>query len=224
MAACLTYAVDRHKPAHMAVIAALIAGLLINMVSGIGGPALILAALLVCAVITDVNERLIPNALIFPAVLLGLLINAISRPGGLVLSLIGLGTGFGAMLILYMAGSITGGDVKLAAAVGALTGPWFTVGALAWAVLTSSVAGIIIMAATGRFKELLRFTVLYFKHLIFKTIRRDFSREPLAKADVALPFAVFIAAGGMIELLFPGVMFHWLTVFSNALAAMSAAL
>ncbi|WP_092474394.1 prepilin peptidase [Desulfotruncus arcticus] len=34
------------------------------------------------------------------------------------------------MFLLYLFGAIGGGDVKLAAAVGALAGPWFTIGML----------------------------------------------------------------------------------------------
>ncbi|WP_259502350.1 A24 family peptidase [Desulfofundulus thermocisternus] len=224
-AASLIFAVNRdERHEFLPFVVVVVLGILGEHFGGPGGAMFILAMLLACAASTDVSERLIPNRLVFPAVLLGLLENTLGRPGGLVFSLTGMAVGFGVMFCLFLFGAVGGGDVKLAAAVGAVAGPWFAVGAVAWAVLFSSLAGVAFMAARGRLIELLRYTWLYFKYLLYKIARRDFNREPPAKADFEFPFAVFIMLGCMTEILFPGVMYRWLTVFSNALSAISGAL
>ncbi|NHM28973.1 prepilin peptidase [Desulfofundulus sp. TPOSR] len=224
-AASLIFAVNRdERHEFLLFVLAFVLGILGAYSGGPGGAMFILAMLLACAASVDVSERLIPNRLVFPAVLLGLLENTLGRPGGLVFSLAGMAVGFGVMFCLFLFGAVGGGDVKLAAAVGAVAGPWFAVGAVAWAVLFSSVSGVAFMAVRGRLIELLRYTWLYFKYLLYKIARRDFSSEPPARADFEFPFAVFIMLGCMTEILFPGVMYRWLTVFSNALSAISGAL
>lgn len=224
MAAIMFYAVEKEKTAFTdrVVIAAFFMGFLLRIM-GFSSSFIVLAAVLASAVYTDVRYRLIPNRLVFPAVLLGLVLN-MDRPGGLLFSLTGLAMGFGIMFVLYMTGGMAGGDAKLAAAVGALMGPFFVTGALSWAVLFSSLVGIAYMAAAGRFVEMLKFTLMYFKYLLFKFLRMDMSREPLAKADVKMPFAVFVLLGCIFEILFPGVMYHWLESFLNVLGGMSAVL
>lgn len=185
--------------------------------------AVILAIVLVTTVATDIKERRIPNVIVLPATLLGLIVNAF-RPGGLSFSLEGLGIGFIVMFVLYMLGAISAGDVKLSAAVGALAGPLFAIGELGWTILISSVVGIAFMLVSGRGNELVKYTFTYFKYILLKAIHRDLKKEPLAKAEVSLPFAVFITAGCVLEYLFPGVMLEWFIGFTNALATMSVAL
>lgn len=159
-----------------------------------------------CAVISDVYYRVIPNRLVLSTLLLGLLTNIVSRPNGLVYTLSGMAIGFSITFLLYLFGSIAGGDVKLVAAVGTLTGPLFVSGMLGWTLLFSSGFGILYMLVSGRFLEMLRFTYDYLKYLLYKIARRDYSKEPLAKADVTFPYAVFVLLGCIAEILFPGVM------------------
>src|ERR1051326_8835145 len=87
--------------------------------------AVMLAVVLGTAIYTDLLSSRIPNWLSFPAVGFGLIVHSYvgGFHGGL-FSLSGLGAGLGIFLILYVSGSIGAGDVKLMAAVGAITGPY----------------------------------------------------------------------------------------------------
>jgi Flp pilus assembly protein protease CpaA len=94
-----------------------------------------LMAAVVCAVaaVTDCRARRIPNALTLPAIAAGLVLNGLTiaptpsagfcEPIGLRLSAAGAVLGFGLMLCVAIASRGGGGDVKLAAALGALLGP-----------------------------------------------------------------------------------------------------
>jgi prepilin peptidase CpaA len=83
----------------------------------------ILSMVLLTAVITDLRSSRVPNWLTFPAMGVALAGHAWLRDGdGIIFSLAGLGTGLGLFFLLYLAGGIGAGDVKLMAAIGAFVG------------------------------------------------------------------------------------------------------
>lgn len=106
-------------------------------------------ALLVASWI-DTKTRLIPNRLTYPLLLIGLVGNAlVSMLGvdrswnaiGIEESLQGAGVCFALMLFLFFIGSTGGGDVKLAAAIGAFLGPQAGLTSIAWChILAGAVA------------------------------------------------------------------------------------
>ncbi|MCH8109625.1 MAG: prepilin peptidase [Chloroflexi bacterium] len=69
----------------------------------------------------DLEHKIIPNVIVFPAFLLTLLVSAFLPGLGIANAAIGAGVGLGMLLALYMVpGAVIGeGDVKLAAVVGA---------------------------------------------------------------------------------------------------------
>jgi len=86
---------------------------------------LILWLVLTVAVITDLRCSRIPNWLTFPAMLAGITAHSWSSGvEGAVFATVGLTVGLGVFLVLYLTGSVGGGDVKLLAAVGTLVGPY----------------------------------------------------------------------------------------------------
>ena len=106
---------------------------------------IILIAVLLTAVITDLRSYRIPNWLTVPAMACGLLIHTlINGTGGLVVGLEGLGLGLGLFLIFYLLGGMGAGDVKLMAAVGSFLGPR---GVLYAAMLTGLLGGLYAVAA-----------------------------------------------------------------------------
>ncbi|MBF2052389.1 MAG: prepilin peptidase [Candidatus Sericytochromatia bacterium] len=85
----------------------------------------------VIATITDLWRRKIYNWLTLPAILLGLILSTVqSGPWGLLDSFLGFLLAGTLYMILGLIGAMKGGDVKLAAAVGALLGWRLSISAL----------------------------------------------------------------------------------------------
>ena len=105
----------------------------------------LLTVVLVTAISADLRSSRIPNWLTFPAMGVALLAHAwLGGLQGMIFSLAGLGAGLGLFLILYFAGGIGAGDVKLMAAVGAIVGPY---GALLSGLLAIMVGGLYALGA-----------------------------------------------------------------------------
>ena len=118
----------------------------------------------------DLRSRIIPNAIVYPALLLARGLSRLGPGPGLVESL---GGGFGAMAAWSAVrelsrGGLGGGDVKMAALVGAVVGCPDIVAAGA---LTAASAGLAVGAL-----------------LMLRLLRRD----------DALPYGPFIAFGGLV--------------------------
>jgi prepilin peptidase CpaA len=70
----------------------------------------------------DVRERRIPNAIVFPAALGGLALNAARGWEGLWFGGQGLALGFALLFVPYLLRTMSAGDVKFLAAIGAFVG------------------------------------------------------------------------------------------------------
>lgn len=106
---------------------------------------LILVIILLIAIATDLHSSRVPNWLTFPAMIFGLLGHAwMDNIDGIIFSLAGLGTGLGLFFLLYLAGGIGAGDVKLMAVIGAFVGVY---GVLSCAWLAMMVGGVYGIAA-----------------------------------------------------------------------------
>jgi prepilin peptidase CpaA len=121
------------------------------------GIQVILLTLVIGAAVYDVRYRRIPNWLTMAGVLAGIAMNTFlawdspHRWSGLFFALKGMGLGFGLYLLLYAVRAMGAGDVKLMAAVGAMTGweDWFGI-----FVLTALVGGIFAIALSIAKKRL----------------------------------------------------------------------
>jgi len=104
-----------------------------------------LMIVLLIAVVTDLRSSRIPNWLTFPAMGFALAGHAwLGSMHGVLFSLAGLGTGLGLFFLIYLAGGIGAGDVKLMAAIGAFVGVY---GVLSCAWLAMMVGGVYAIAA-----------------------------------------------------------------------------
>jgi prepilin peptidase CpaA len=108
------------------------------------GPILLMVLLM--AVIMDLRSSRIPNWLTFPA--MGFALAGHAWLGGIhggLFSLAGLATGLGVFFIIYLAGGIGAGDVKLMAAIGALVGVYGVVSCAWLAMVIGGVYAVVAM-------------------------------------------------------------------------------
>ena len=151
------------------------------------------AAVMAGALYSDVKQGRIPNALTYPAILLGLALGfATGGLEGFVSSLQGFGLGFLILFLGMMFGGIGGGDVKLAAALGALTGISATALGLLYMGLLSGVMALGIMIWKGKLLKSLRNMWRY----IFTSLVPFLEAEELDEQNSdAFPLGVAIVGG-----------------------------
>ena len=99
----------------------------------------------------DVRYRRIPNAFVLATLAGGLAVNAIfGGLAGLTASLMGCALGFVLMFMLHVFGAMGAGDVKLFAAIGAVTGAYLIVPTFVVVVLTGGVLAIVSIIRAGK--------------------------------------------------------------------------
>ncbi|SFE96612.1 A24 family peptidase [Alteribacillus iranensis] len=156
---------------------------------------IVLIILLTISVVTDIKTGKIYNKILFPAAIFGFIYH-IATAGweGLWQSFLGLLLGLGLLFIPYMLGGMGAGDVKLLAAVGALTGPAFVFQTFVFTALIGAVmAAGIILYRRGATKMMTGF--LSGGSIVGREKKTTF------------PYGVAIAAGAVISLFTEGVLF-----------------
>ena len=160
---------------------------------------IILLIVLIICIITDVKERKIYNAVIFPSLLLALIAQVlINGLDGLLFGALGFLVGLFLLLIPYLMGGMGAGDVKLLALIGALKGTAFV---LTTAVYMAVIGGIIALGILffrkgvwSRLKSIV-FTLSGFKSGV--KIPLSFSKESM---QTTYPYGLAIAGGAFISL------------------------
>jgi prepilin peptidase CpaA len=113
----------------------------------------IIALLLPLAIIItyyDVRYRRIPNAFVLATLAGGIAINSIfSGLAGLYVSLGGCVLGFGLMFMLHVFGAMGAGDVKLFAAIGAVTGAPLVLPTFLVVILTGGLLAVVSIVRAG---------------------------------------------------------------------------
>jgi len=117
----------------------------------------VLAVTLVAASYTDLRRGKILNIVTYPAVVLGLIGHTLAgglsggpySSLGLAGALLGMAVGFLPLLLIWRAGGIGGGDAKLMAAVGALTGWEFTLSAMFYGLIVAALMAFVLMIRRG---------------------------------------------------------------------------
>lgn len=176
-------------------------------------PAILLAAVLACAVATDVRSRRIPNKLVLLGLLSGLALQATVTPGaglfsepfgalGLLQGGAGMLAGLVLLLPMYALGAMGAGDVKLMAVIGTFLGPLEVLGAGLSSVLAGGLLALLVALCQGS----LRKVTGNVKVMVLGSVLRGMSGgsaridAPLA-ATGQLPYAVAIASGTVAYLL-----------------------
>jgi prepilin peptidase CpaA len=108
-------------------------------------PGILLVLLVTAAFVTDVGSMRIPNRLTVCFSIAGMLSHVLFTGWqGMWFSISGLATGFGLLMLLHIVGATGAGDVKLFAAIGALSGSAFTFQCLLYSVVYAGVIGLFV--------------------------------------------------------------------------------
>ena len=164
-------------------------------------PTLLLSPLgagLLCASVLDLRRRRIPNAISAFVFVSGLGVSTYLH------GMLALGSGLAASLLLlavlwgpWRAGGIGGGDVKLAAGVGA----WVGLSHLVWFVLASALAGGVVAAAVYLFASPAARAEVK-ASLVLASAHGQMPEVPShRKGHLSVPYAVAISAGAAVALL-----------------------
>ena len=146
---------------------------------------------------TDIRERVILNALTYPAMLAGLVLSLLQGGTAFLTSAGGVLLGIGAFYPLFRAGGMGMGDLKLLAAIGALKGFPFLASAMVDTALAGGVLAIAVTSYRGTLRDTLRRSIsILLRPVAPRTAgrRRPFSISGAARGD-AIPYGVAIAAG-----------------------------
>jgi prepilin peptidase CpaA len=159
------------------------------------------SAVMATAAVFDLRFQRIPNKLTYPAAAVGIGLHLVGSGWlGLKDSLLGLALGFGVLFLCYMFGGIGGGDVKLAAALGAMVGLEVTQFGLLYMGLVGGAMALSIMIWKGKLIASLRRMGRFFLSTFVPFLETEMPR--VEDSDV-FPLGVAISAGfawAMVEL------------------------
>jgi prepilin peptidase CpaA len=157
------------------------------------GSLLLLAVLFAAAVIADLKGRRVPNFITLPAIVAGLTLQgALGGAAGFQQALAGLAAGALPMLVCWRIGGIGGGDVKLMAAVGALTNWQFALATLAAALAVAAVMAISVMLYRRIARQTLRRVGWSLLTALVPGVKRQWPQDANSPK---LPFALAISLG-----------------------------
>jgi prepilin peptidase CpaA len=158
---------------------------------------LLFILLLIC-VITDLKERKIYNAVLFPFLLLSLIVNSITGGfQGLTDTVFGVFVGLGILFIPFLLGGMGAGDVKLLAVIGGLKGVVFVLTASVFMALAGGIMAIFILIFRKGLKTRLT-RILYFYLGLLNGVRFPWlHNEEVMKTTY--PYGVAIAAGAIYQ-------------------------
>ncbi len=164
---------------------------------------IVLLAVLVICVITDLKSRKIYNKVLFPALLAALIIHWMMGGWAAIgFSLTGFFCGLGLLLIPYLLGGMGAGDVKLLALIGALKGTYFVLAAAIYMSLIGGLIAIIVILFRKGFAERMK-TLVYFIFGLRYGIRIPLAFGKEWKTQT-YPYGLAIAGGAVASLLYKG--------------------
>ena len=165
---------------------------------GFYASSVVLFAMLLISSYTDWKYRRIYNKVTLPCLALGLGLAAITNfPAGLQSAALACLLGFALFLLLFMFGMMGGGDVKLVAAIGALTGYPFIWDALFFGILAGGLYAIPAAALHGRLGKILKNVFWCLWGLL---IWRKMAQLDTADA-IKIPYGLCLSAGTVMAFL-----------------------
>lgn len=154
-----------------------------------------LPALLLSASALDLLYSRIPNLLTYPFMVGGILYHT-SMEGleGFVFSLEGLGLGIALLLVIYLAGGMGAGDVKLMGAIGSFLGPAGVFKAFLISAAIGGLYAVLLIVINGKSGEYMNKIVCSFKYFLF-TRTVGVMSPPLNGAVPRMRYGVAVAIG-----------------------------
>lgn len=173
---------------------------------------MLLIALLLGAVVTDLRSRRIPNALVVAGVVLAFITHTIALASGSVplagrtwwAPLTGLLTGLASLMPLYLLHATGAGDVKLMGMVGAFVGAPTVLSAVLYTLLAGGLLSLVFMFGRGVAAQTLANVRFLLTDWALRASTGQGARlAPLQTTAARLPYAVAIALGTGAALLWP---------------------
>lgn len=153
--------------------------------------------------VTDLRSRRIPNALTSSAALSGLLLHLAGggwkEGASSLLGCLFCGTVF---LLLYLAGGMGAGDVKLIAAEASLLGLPLSGSLLLYTVLAGGIMGVVLSARRRKVRHTLANVLQLMLHHSRNGLQPHPELNVLNQSTLRLPYAVAIACGCILTVLF----------------------
>lgn len=155
---------------------------------------IVLGTALLISLITDIRNRKILNIITLPAILIGFIYYTITLGlDGFVFSGKGFLIGLGFLLIPYLLGGMGAGDVKLMAAIGALTGATFTFYVFIYTALIGGLIGIVlIMKRRGVWNSIKYF---FFTFTFLNSNLGSITLNQDKQSSILFPYGVAIVLG-----------------------------
>jgi prepilin peptidase CpaA len=161
---------------------------------------LLLFALILVCVATDLKNRRIYNYILLPALILALFIAYFNNGWlGIINSFKGLVLGLLLLLVPYLKGGLGGGDVKLLGVIGSIMGPGFVFTTFVFGALLGGFISLFILVHNGR---LLSTFVKYFPSFNLIIARHPFILPDSSgnSETLSLPYSIPLALGAMYSL------------------------
>jgi prepilin peptidase CpaA len=159
---------------------------------------ILIFCILAIASITDLFYKKIPNWLTYSSLICGIFFQLFFRGfDGFFISLQGIGTGFALTFVIYLAGGLGAGDVKLMSALGAFLGPKEILLVFISSSLLSGVYALILLTIHGFILDTIK---RYFKMLkiLALTLQLIYIPPPSPEKRLGLRFGIMIALGTLL--------------------------
>jgi prepilin peptidase CpaA len=160
---------------------------------------ILIFTILAVASLTDLLYKKIPNWLTYSSLICGIFFQILFRGfDGFSNSLQGIGIGFALTFIIYLAGGLGAGDVKLMAALGAFLGPKEIFITFIFSSFLSGVYAIILLAIHGFILNTIKRYFRMLKTLVL-TLQLIYIPPLSAEKRLGLRFGIMIAIGTLLE-------------------------
>jgi len=153
---------------------------------------IILILLALTSFLTDISKKNIYNIQTYPSMAIGLILGYAAGGGhGILMSLAGLFTGLALLFIIFLAGGIGAGDVKLLGAIGALKGTVFVLWTMFFTGLIGGVMAFALLIWKGRLLSTFRNLFIFLRH----PVKAHGDQKP--EERMYLPYGVAISLGSV---------------------------